>query len=192
MLCLQWNDKAFKVTGKCCIAIKLSTDPNPPEGMSNFIFDRQLLHDVGVQLVSRANREGTSKCSMLDMLNKKAISTAKMMGHLGYHILNNGIGPSICGFCDEIWCSTQLHKTSASCGISYFKIKSDCKYFLNGFRSIPTGKNVQMMWWSAQLLIVMQVYGSITFLSIRSKNIQNFWFQVRLRFQKKRKTLLIY
>ena len=136
------NDKAFVVTGKFYIASKPSIGPNPPEDMSNFILDRQLLLDVGMQLGGQQTEKEHQSVQCLICSTKKQYPLQKMRDHIGHH----------CGFCDEIWCGTQLHKTSASGGTSYFKLKSDCKYFF-AYKRIP--------WYSNKEKRINHVYNEV-------------------------------
>ena len=91
-------------------SIKPSIDSNPPEGMSNFTFDRQLLLDVGVQLQSEQTVKEHQDIPCLVCLSKKCYPQQKMRGHIGYHILNDDIaGPIICGFCGEVLINFKKH-----------------------------------------------------------------------------------
>ena len=66
--------------------IKPRVNPHPPEGMTNFSYDKQLLFDIGVQLAmstsstSNSVKEAKNKCKICN----KAISSVQMRGHVGY------------------------------------------------------------------------------------------------------------
>ena len=119
-----------------CVVIKPTISANPPEGMTNFCYDKQLLLDIGVQLTlstasstsavpstskSKSNAEvfKLHKCHMCH----KNIRNDKMRGHIGFHILSGTVESDACGFCGLPSCLNKfLNKSKV-------QIDSHCDYF---------------------------------------------------------------
>ena len=127
-----------KVNAENCIVIKPSISTNPPEGMTNFYYEKQLLLDIGVQLKLSASASDSSgsmsgrktktvqklKCKLCN----KLIAADKLIGHVGFHILSKHVEGEVCGFCGFITCSNKLKQTSKNKDKTYYKIDSKCNY----------------------------------------------------------------
>ena len=89
---------------------------NPPPGMSNYCFDKNIIMDIGVHLTLSVPEGIPSsvkfwKCKIC----QKQIEQKGMRAHVGKHIIEKEIDTDhddlICGFCG-LSCSSQLVKTS--------------------------------------------------------------------------------
>ena len=132
---LYWNGSFVgemqNVSSGNAIVIKPRVNPNPPEGMTNFSYDKQLLFDIGVQLAmctsstSNSVKEAKNKCEVCN----KAIAPVQIRGHVGYHILALGVDSNVCGFCGLSSCSNNLTFSCRKDKNNYYKIVSNCTYF---------------------------------------------------------------
>ena len=122
---LYWNGnlfgQEFKCIGENCLPIKPSIDLNPPEGLTKFYFDINLLRDMGVHLqLSRPDINAqqphssdqsvvTKKCYQCN----KNIPLSNMRAHIAVHILRQELlSPNTCGFCGRDTCTITLKVTS--------------------------------------------------------------------------------
>lgn len=139
---LYWDgnyiDDVIEVSSENCILIQPKISANPPEGMTNFFYEKQLLYDIGVQIdKSSMPQEPSSvpsssgvqkhKCSICN----KSISADRMRGHIAYHIISDHVSSDICGFCGRNSCLNKLVKTSSHHGKNYYRIDSNCHIFFN-------------------------------------------------------------
>ena len=111
----------FKCIGENCLPIKPSIDLNPPEGLTKFYFDNNLLKDMGVHLqLSRPNINAQQPHSSgQSIVNKKcyqcnkSIPLSNMRTHIAVHILRQELrSPNTCGFCGRDTCTITLKATS--------------------------------------------------------------------------------
>ena len=121
-----------------CVVIKPTISANPPKGMTNFCYDKQLLLDIGVQLslstssstsvVSLTSRSKPKSNAEVFKMHKcricqKAIRNDKMRGHIGFHILSGTVKSDVCGFCGLPSCINNFVNRSK------VQIDSHCDYF---------------------------------------------------------------
>ena len=128
---------AFPCAGDRCLPIKPSVELNPPEGMSKYCFDANLLRDMSVhlQLQNQSSTSDSVTAGPSSVIMKKCLVCTKILPktdmrcHIGVHILKGNIKDDldkICGFCSGLHCETVL-KHSRKKGIDYFSIESsDC------------------------------------------------------------------
>ena len=61
-----------------------------------------------------------------------------MRQHVGRHIMNKTIsGTNVCGFCGQVTCENFLIKTSSKGAKTYFKVQSNCPFFIQ-WKKTPT------------------------------------------------------
>ena len=135
----------------------------PPEGLSNYYYEKQFILDWGVQNTlnnqqqsssSRSSSSSTTKTNNKDAtkvknkckLCQKSIAQDNMRGHIGFHILRkkNVIG-EVCGFCGLPSCiaKSKLTDTNKSKGEQYYKLDSSCVYFYSYGRRPVYSKRVK-------------------------------------------------
>ena len=129
----------FKCVGNECLPIKPNIDLDPPEGLSRYYFEMNLLRDVGVhlQLSTQHVPQQPSADKQQSVIKKrcftcnKSIPLSEMRAHVGIHILRNDLlGPNVCGFCGRDTCANKCKSNSKKGGIPVFTFdKSDCEYF---------------------------------------------------------------
>ena len=149
----SYEGSQIKVSGRNCSLIKPAVSVRPPDGMTNFYYDKQFLLDWGVQNTlqqqqqqqqqssSRASTSrATAKTAQKDAhkeknkckLCSKLITEDRMRGHIGYHILmkKNVVG-EVCGFCGLSSCASksELKKSSRSKDEQFYTLHSTCPYF---------------------------------------------------------------
>ena len=141
---LYWKgtttEDVFPCVGDNCLPIKPSVELNPPEGMTKFYFDLNLLRDMNVHLQLQNQSSTQNKVSPSGVIEKKclvckkAVKLTNMRCHVGAHILKDevkGERDKICGFCSGTECETVL-KVSKKSGQEYYSIqKSDCPYWID-------------------------------------------------------------
>ena len=136
---LHWNGSFTGEIKKISFEIKPTISTNPPQGVTNFCYDKQLLLDSGVQLALSAtssnSRTSTSNAKAGHVLKnmcqvcKKDIAADKMKGHVGFHILSGSVESGVCGYCGLASCRNKLTKTSKHKDNIYYKVESSCTYF---------------------------------------------------------------
>ena len=127
-----------------------SIDINPPENLSKFYFDLQLINDIGVHLIisetDEANVtvaiEGTLKIKNECIICRKNVVHQEMRAHIGGHILRGEVeGSNVCGFCGRDICTIELQATSKKGSNKFFRIgKQDCAYFFHYGRKASSSK----------------------------------------------------
>ena len=132
----------IKCAGENCLPIKPNIDLEPPEGVTRFYFDMNLLHDVGVHLqmsvVShQQSQPGQSIIKKRCFKCRKSIPLSEMRAHVGVHILSKDVvGSNICGFCGRGTCMTKCKNKSKKGGIPIYTLdETDCAYFFAYGRS---------------------------------------------------------
>jgi len=143
---LFWKGTAsgedLKCVGEACLPIKPSIEADPPEGLTRFFFDFNLMNDLGVHL--RLLSENTGIALNQDGVVKKKcfkcqklIDLSDMRLHIGIHILKRDLtGASVCGFCGRNGCLTTMHRTSKKGPNEVYTLdKSDCASFYRYNRS---------------------------------------------------------
>lgn len=138
----------MKVAGRNCSLIKPAICVLPPDGMTNYYYERQFILDWGVQNTltnqqqpsssrttsASAKKNDTQKEKKKCELCPKSIVQDRMRGHIGFHILKDrDVVGEVCGFCGLSSCvgKSKLIKTNKSKGEQYFKLDSSCPYFFS-------------------------------------------------------------
>ena len=140
--------ESFPCTGDRCLPIKPQVEINPPEGMSKYFFDMNLLRDMSVHLQLQPTTSAPSAASSTvagpsSVLKKKCLVCRKMVDwssmrcHVAAHILKGEVRvppgelDRVCGFCSGLNCDTSL-KISRKGGKEYSSIdRSDCSYYFD-------------------------------------------------------------
>ena len=94
-------------------------DLNPPEGMTKFYFDKNMINDMGIKIQASGGTVNVEAESGIDTKIKKQCFTCNklvtwsdMRCHVGTHIVKEELsGINICGFCGRDVCSITLKKT---------------------------------------------------------------------------------
>ena len=140
--CLYWTGTTsgdrFKRVGNDCLPIRPSVSLNPPDGLSKYYFDMNLMRDMGVHL-QLSNTEATSDqqphTSGQSVVKKKCFTCRKMIpwsdlrNHVAIHILKHEIvGSNICGFCGRVDSCVVTLKASSKKGAThiYTLDNTDC------------------------------------------------------------------
>ena len=119
---------------------KPKVSANPPDGMTNFYYDEELLHDIGVQLIMSQESSSASSTASCGIKAHKCnicntpIAVDRMRGHIGYHILRDHVSCDVCGFCGLNSCMNRLFRTSKQFGKVYYGIDSNCQLFFRSKR----------------------------------------------------------
>lgn len=125
------------IVGDNCLPIKPSIDLSPPEGMTKFYFDINLLRDMGVHLQLTTPSVTSQSSTTAGVVTKRCFTCNKvlplsdMRAHVGGHIQRKRLnGSNICGFCGRSVCTTKLVVSSHKMGVNYYKIQDcDCPHF---------------------------------------------------------------
>ena len=113
---LHWDgtrsDSSENLSGKYVLAIKPDIDLNPPDNLTMYTFEKQLLLDIGVQMQREPVGEDVNlmlkKCTKCN----NSIPLEKMCAHIRHHILNGHLsGANIYGYCGGTSCDNRLKKT---------------------------------------------------------------------------------
>lgn len=134
----------LSVLGSCCFAIKPSI--KEINGKLTFCFDKQFILDLNVSvtleserlshsLASTSNQQSSAKTAKKHLLDcficKKKVALAAMRKHVGEHILKQNVNDcNTCGFCGRNVCENILKRSSRKAGVDYFKVQSNCPYFV--------------------------------------------------------------
>ena len=94
--------------------MKANIELNPPNQISKFYFDAQLIRDNGVDL--QLTLPATSSSSRKDTsLMRKCFNCRKMRVHVSAHIVRGDIsGHDLCGFCGKEGCNNEVAVTQKS------------------------------------------------------------------------------
>ena len=165
---IYWNGlfdgPEVNVARKKCLPIHPLIELNPPNGMSKYYFDAQLIRDIGVDLQLHSTATASSSSNMDTSLKRKCfhcnkqIPLDKMRVHVASHIMHDDIsGLDVCGFCGKEGCDTQVTFTSKKSNNKFFKIsQSDyCAYNFDYVKKKAYGKNNR----STNRLIYCEVRG---------------------------------
>ena len=141
------SDETIRCIGENCLPIKPSVDLHPPEGLTKYFFDINLIRDLGVHLqLSRptaveCEQQAETHSTNQSLVKKKCFICSKLVPwsemrcHVGKHILKNDrVGPNVCGFCGRNTCAVTLKQTSSRGKNLYYSIvKKDgcwgCEYY---------------------------------------------------------------
>jgi hypothetical protein len=134
------SGEKFKIVADSCLPIRPTITLTPPEGLSKYFFDINLMRDMGVHLqLSRTETSGQQQPQTpgQSVVKKKCYKCKKMLPwsdmrmHIGVHILKNDIiGNNICGFCGRVDTCEVTMKASSKKGPKkiYTIEESDCHY----------------------------------------------------------------
>ena len=127
----HWNGQyigtRFQVKGEYTTPIKPDIDCNAPHGMTAFVFDRSLMMDMGVLL--RDVPESCDNDKLKCRLCTKKIPQLQMRAHIASHILKDDLEYR-CGYCGLDTCTSVLKKTTRSKSKQYYKVESNCLYYV--------------------------------------------------------------
>ena len=128
----HWNGKyigpRFQVKGEFTSPIKPDINLNAPDGMTAFEFDRSLMMDMSVLLTEVPQPQDNNKLPC--KLCSKKFPELQMRTHVASHILQEGL-KGRCGYCGLDSCTSTLKKTSRSKKTQYFRVESNCSYFMH-------------------------------------------------------------
>ena len=156
---LYWKgstaNESMNIVGDDCLPIKPSIDLDPPEGMTKYYFDMNLLRDMGVhlQLTAPAPQSSTSSTSTSSgVVTNRCFSCNKLVPlnymrvHVGCHIMKGQLhGSNICGFCGRSVCTIKLVGSSHKTAKTYYKIdRCDCPYFFEYGRAKKFNKKTNL------------------------------------------------
>ena len=117
----------FTVMGQFATLIKPDLDLNAPEGMTTYSFSKSLVMDMSVLLqeVPAPDSPNSLKCKLCT----KTLPLESMREHVAHQILTDGL-VGCCRYCGGNSCNSFLKKTSRRMGKQYYRIESNCTYFV--------------------------------------------------------------
>ena len=103
------SDTCEIVSGKYVITVKPDIVLDPPDGLTVYSFDKQLILDLGIQMVQELAGEDANEVRKRCFTCNQAVSLEKMRSHVTYHILS-GLIENVCGYCGQSTCHSILKK----------------------------------------------------------------------------------
>ena len=135
-----WNEELigeeFTVVGPNCYAVQPKLKEH--DGSYRYSFEKQILSELSVSIETASTSDSNSNAAVLSSSHKVScrvcglmIPLNKMRQHIGCHLVRNTIsGINICGFCGGNSCENILTQTSRKKTTAFFKIQSNCQYFV--------------------------------------------------------------
>ena len=118
-----------KVLGAYVTPIKPELDLNPPDGTTIFVFDMSYLMDIGLSLRDVPSDDVADGLNITCKLCEHRVKIEDMRQHVGDHIRNDQLLER-CGFCGTTACSSTLKRTSKRGDKIFYKLESNCPYFV--------------------------------------------------------------